>query len=74
MILLKNCFYIYQSDNVRSLEGFDILIRENRIEKIAKDIGPDKKYVGKNRVIDCSTIVVVPGFVNTHHHFYQVLT
>jgi 8-oxoguanine deaminase len=25
-------------------------------------------------VIDCSHMVVVPGFVNTHHHFYQTLT
>jgi cytosine/adenosine deaminase-related metal-dependent hydrolase len=25
-------------------------------------------------VIDCSTCVVIPGFVNTHHHFYQTLT
>ena len=28
----------------------------------------------QNRVIDCSDTVVVPGFVNTHHHFYQTLT
>ena len=25
-------------------------------------------------MIDASRCVVVPGFVNTHHHFYQVLT
>jgi cytosine/adenosine deaminase-related metal-dependent hydrolase len=25
-------------------------------------------------VLDCSRHVVVPGFVNTHHHFYQTLT
>ncbi|MCK5198288.1 MAG: 8-oxoguanine deaminase, partial [Spirochaetales bacterium] len=29
---------------------------------------------GDDRVIDCSTHVIVPGFVNTHHHFYQTLT
>jgi cytosine/adenosine deaminase-related metal-dependent hydrolase len=74
MILLKNCFYIFTSDDDRSFEGFDILIKKNRIEKIAKDIDQDKKYIGGYRVIDCSKIVVVPGFVNTHHHFYQVLT
>ena len=25
------------------------------------------------QVIDCSDLVVLPGFVNTHHHFYQTL-
>ena len=25
-------------------------------------------------IIDASRCVVVPGFVNTHHHFYQILT
>jgi 8-oxoguanine deaminase len=29
---------------------------------------------GPLRVVDASSCVVVPGFVNTHHHFYQVLT
>ena len=68
-ILLKNCFYIFLSAQDGSRRGDDILIRHNRIEKISADI-----EAPADRVIDCSTCVVVPGFVNTHHHFYQTLT
>ncbi len=68
-ILLKNCFYIFLAADERSRQGDDILIQENRIAKIGPDI-----LDPVDRVIDCSTCVVVPGFVNTHHHFYQTLT
>ena len=68
-ILLKNCFYIFLSADEESRRGEDILIRENRIAKIGADI-----VEPADRVIDCSTFVVIPGFVNTHHHFYQTLT
>jgi 8-oxoguanine deaminase len=68
-ILLKNCFYIFLSADEKSRQGDDILIRENRIAKIGPDISDPA-----DREIDCSTCVVVPGFVNTHHHFYQALT
>jgi 8-oxoguanine deaminase len=68
-ILLKNCFYIFLSADEASRRGEDILIRQNRIAKIGADI-----VEPADRVIDCSTCVVIPGFVNTHHHFYQTLT
>ena len=68
-ILLKNCFYIFLSADEKSRRGDDILIRDNRISKIGADLSDPA-----DRVIDCSTCVVVPGFVNTHHHFYQTLT
>jgi cytosine/adenosine deaminase-related metal-dependent hydrolase len=68
-ILLKNCFYIFLSADEESRRSEDILIRENRIAKIGPDI-----VETADRVIDCSTCVVIPGFVNTHHHFYQTLT
>jgi 8-oxoguanine deaminase len=68
-ILLKNCFYIFLSADEEPRRGEDILIRENRIAKIGADIDE-----AADRVIDCSTCVAVPGFVNTHHHFYQTLT
>ncbi len=68
-ILLKNCFYIFISADEKSRRGDDILIRDNCIAKIGADLSDTS-----DRVIDCSTCVVVPGFVNTHHHFYQTLT
>jgi len=68
-ILLKNCFYIFLSADEESRRGEDILIRENRIAKIGAEI-----VEPVDRVIDCAACVVIPGFVNTHHHFYQTLT
>ncbi len=71
-ILLKNCYYILKSVHEEALRGYDILIEDNRVVKIDKNI--DFARSGNDRIIDCSTHVVVPGFVNTHHHFYQTLT
>lgn len=67
--LLKNCFYIFLSADEKIRRGDDILIRDNRIAEISSGIA-----AAADRVIDCSTHVVVPGFVNAHHHFYQTLT
>ncbi len=71
-ILLKNCYYILKSVHEEALRGYDMLIVDNRVAKIERNI--DFARSGDDRIIDCSTHVVVPGFVNTHHHFYQTLT
>ncbi len=68
-ILLKNCLHIFLSADEGSRQAEDILVEGNRIAKI----GPGLKDTA-DRVLDCSGCVVVPGFVNTHHHFYQTLT
>ena len=52
------------------LHDVDILIDGNRIKKI----GPNLEIPAQARVIDASRHVVLPGLVNTHHHFYQTLT
>lgn len=71
-VLLKNCFHIETLDDDNNVfKNQDILIEENKISKIGKDLGG---VDADTRVIDCSKHVVIPGFVNTHHHFYQTFT
>ena len=83
MILLKNCFTLYTDPadpDLVPLTDIDVLIEGNRISKIGKDLtppeggGPGGEGSGTVQTIDASRCVVVPGFFNTHHHFYQVLT
>ena len=53
-----------------NLSGADIHIDGNRIVRVGKGL----PVPSGARVIDASRHVVAPGFVNTHHHFYQTLT
>nr|CEG03097.1 unnamed protein product [Fusarium pseudograminearum CS3487] len=53
-------------DNVHALER-DILIEGNRIIKIASNIGD----VANVESIDCDSMIISPGFVDTHHHLWQ---
>lgn len=68
-LLLKDCLAVY-SDG-KTLAGYDILIRDTRIDRLERGINMDRSNAV---VFDCSTCVVIPGLVNTHHHFYQILT
>ncbi len=74
MILLKNCYYILSGQEQNPSYGWDILVQDNKIEEIAPDISPPLFDKSRDRIIDASNLVVVPGFINTHHHFYQTLT
>ncbi|MGE5353452.1 MAG: 8-oxoguanine deaminase [Acidobacteriota bacterium] len=71
MLLLKNCAYIAQPDEDVIITNSDILIEGNRIKRIGKNIGAD---FTSEKVLDCQGSIVIPGLVNTHHHFFQTLT
>ncbi len=72
MILLKNTYRIYPSHEDEGLENHDLLIKDKLIAKIGQNLEAPRGE--KVRVIDASECVVIPGLVNTHHHFYQILT
>jgi 8-oxoguanine deaminase len=84
VILLKNCFALYTDPadpGCEPLRRVDLLILGNRIGRIGRDLqappggGPSASpAAGPVQTIDASRCVVVPGFINTHHHFYQILT
>lgn len=80
-ILLRNCLFIQPSADCAGITGADVLVRDNLIAEIGPGIADRLRAGGEAvsgcdgiKAIDCSHHVVVPGFVNTHHHFYQTLT
>src|SRR5215475_11337138 len=44
-------------------------------DNIVRQVGPTDALPSQGDVvIDASNMVILPGLVNTHHHFYQTLT
>jgi cytosine/adenosine deaminase-related metal-dependent hydrolase len=54
------------------MENIDILIDSPAILRICES--PMEDVPKDAEIIDCSHHAVIPGLVNTHHHFYQTLT
>lgn len=68
MLLLKNIACVIQDKNSVK-KGCDILVEGNRIS----EMGSGLTVEGSCEVIDCSDLVAMPGFVNSHTHLYQCL-
>ena len=62
----------------REISDAAVLIDGNRIAWVGPDGGLEaevaRRQVTPAREIDARHHVVIPGLVNTHHHFYQTLT
>jgi 8-oxoguanine deaminase len=44
-------------------------------DNVIRQIGPtDQLPPSADRIIDARNMIILPGLVNTHHHFYQTLT
>lgn len=71
-LLVKNATIIVTMDqDERELTDAAIFCRDGFIEQIgpAVDLPQDA-----DEVLDLKDHIVLPGLVNTHHHFYQTLT
>lgn len=70
-ILIKNPRLVATMDDQHlEFAGGHILIENN----IIKSIGPGDLDVNADKMIDAQNMVVLPGFINTHHHLFQTLT
>ena len=71
-LLLHGADLIITMDDQRScITNGSICVRDNVIEKIGKT---DDMPSDADLVYDAKGMVVLPGLINTHHHFYQTLT
>ena len=71
-LLVKNAdVLVTMDDGRREIPGGGLFARDGVIEQVGHTSElPDTA----DRVIDASGLLVLPGLVNTHHHFYQTLT
>ncbi|MFO7881619.1 MAG: 8-oxoguanine deaminase [Kosmotogaceae bacterium] len=71
MLLLKNIDYLATMDRHETeLTNAYIVINNNVITKIGEG---DPPLTNIDDIIDLQGYVVLPGFVNTHHHLFQSL-
>lgn len=62
--ILKNAMILTLNEKDEILNNTDILIENDTIKQIGKNIIPE----GNEKVIDCSDMLLTPGFVNAHLH------
>lgn len=71
-LLIKNAqVLVTMDDHRREIPGGGLFIRDGFIEQVGKT---SELPTSADEVIDMSGHIVLPGFINTHHHFYQTLT
>ncbi len=69
-LLIQNGIIVTLGEKNRVLRGHALLCEDGIITRI----GPRRNFRGKyGRVIDASGMVVLPGFINAHMHFYSTM-
>ena len=71
-LLVRNIHtLVTMDDHLNEIYDGGLFIRDGFIEKVGKssDLNEDA-----DQVLDLREHIVLPGLVNTHHHFYQTLT
>jgi len=70
-LLIKNAHIVTMDDKRTEIPNGGIFIRDGIIERVGKEAELPQEA---DEVLDLKDHVVLPGLVNTHHHFYQTLT
>ncbi|MCE7918687.1 MAG: 8-oxoguanine deaminase [Chloroflexi bacterium CFX1] len=70
-LLIKNAHIVTMDDRQTEIPDGGIFVRRGFIEEIGQT---SSLPATADEVLDLKGHVVLPGLVNTHHHFYQTLT
>ncbi len=70
-LLIKNAYIVTMDDRQREIPDGGLFLRDGFIEQVSatRDLPSNA-----DEVLDLKGHLVLPGLVNTHHHFYQTLT
>jgi 8-oxoguanine deaminase len=70
-LLVKNAHLVTMDDHQREFSAGGLFVRDGFIEQV----GPSADLPQTaDEILDLSGHLLLPGLVNTHHHFYQTLT
>src|SRR5450432_1388303 len=67
-ILLKGGVVLTLDPQVGDFAQADVLIEDGKIREVRPNIAVSEEAVA---VVDAENRIVLPGFIDTHHHFYQ---
>lgn len=56
------------SYGIKILRNHSLLLKDDRIVEMGEDIDPPS---AATTIIECKDKIVIPGFVDTHHHVWQ---
>ncbi len=70
-LLVKHAHVVTMDDHQREFPDGGLFIRDGFIEQVGPN---DELPITADEVLDLTDHVLLPGLVNTHHHFYQTLT
>ena len=70
-LLVKHAHVVTMDDHQREIPDGGFFVRDGFIENVAPS---DELPTSADETLDLSGHIVLPGLVNTHHHFYQTLT
>src|SRR5512142_1982665 len=70
-LLIKHAYLVTMDDHQREFSDGGLFVRDGFIQQV----GPTSELPSSaDDVLDLHDHIVLPGLVNTHHHFYQTLT
>jgi 8-oxoguanine deaminase len=70
-LLVKNAYIVTMDDHQREIPDGGLFIRDGFLEQVRET---SQLPQNADEVLDLNGHIVLPGLVNTHHHFYQTLT
>src|SRR5512133_2212023 len=70
-LLIKHAYIVTMDDHQREIPDGGLFIRDGFLEQVGET---SQLPQTADELLDLDGHIVLPGLVNTHHHFYQTLT